>query len=286
MNQTTIEFRHGTAPWYEFPAAQTARLNAHFAPANGIPAASYGEFLHGLKNVIHCTAMDPLSAWTAPPDRAVSWSEHAQILSTAIHSQYGAPIVGIGHSFGATCTLLAACEQPELFSRLVLIEPASTPNFGSYITVRASPMWVKRKMFPFINGSYHRRRIWASREQFYEYYRGHPTFSRFTDRALRDYAKFGLTERPDGQLELLIHPHWEANIFSNVGFIWSALRRLEVPTLLLKAEHTYLYTQDYFDRQSAKLGSHIEARTVADAGHLMTHEIPKRLSQIIEHWLR
>ena len=287
MMQTLIDFGHGPVPWYSFAGASETVPSAHLAPANGLPAASYESFIESFNGELNFTAMNARGAWASePPPSKFTWHDHTQDLIAAIESQHSQPVIGLGHSFGATKMIMAAVQRPDLFSRVVAIEPASTPSRLTDIVYKNSPDWLVRRIFPLIKSSHQRQSVWTSQEAFFNRYRGRGTFKNFTDRALRDYAKYGLQQLPTGDYQLLIQPHWESHIFRNVEFVWKHLRSLNVPTLLLKAEHTYMYTQDHFDKQCARLGANITASTIHGAGHLMTHEIPGQLSRNIRDWLR
>jgi len=285
--QSFVDIGYGPIHWHVFSQNESAPT-IHLAPANGIVAGSYASFFEQFDNQYHISGMDSRGSWPgqSPPPKRFPWDAHADDLIAAIEKQYSKPIIGMGHSLGGTVLAMAACKRPQLFSKLVMIEPASTPNRLSDLFYRRLPQWLSFSLFDFIKGTHQRRRVWDSREQFFNNYQGHPTFKRFTDRALDDYTKHGLRERADGKFELVFDPHWESLIFRNVEFTWKYIKQLTHPTLLLKAQHTTLYRQDYFDAQCARLNSNVTAATLPDTYHLMTHERPELVSTEICNWLR
>ena len=260
---------------------------AHFSPANGIPAASYKSFFQQFESVINISSMDSRGAWQQSPKplEKFTFNDYANYLIIALESKYQEPIIGIGHSLGGIITILAANKRPKLFSKLILIDPASTPSpFANFIFQRM-PRWLMLRCFPFVKGSLNRRQVWQSREQFYDNYRHHKTFSRFTDRALSDYAQHGLIERKDGLFELVFSPEWESFNFRKVSFLWDHLEKTTQPALLLRAEHNWLYSEQVFNKHNARLGNNITAKTLENTSHLMTHEQTDIVAKEIIAWL-
>lgn len=282
-----IDFGAGAVPWYERRASSADASLVHFSAANGFPVASYEQFFSAFEQELSFTGMDSRGAWPAktPPANNFATDAFAQDLISALDHQQTQPVIGMGHSHGGLITVYAAYQRPELFSKLVLIEPASAPDSIAGRVYPHLPKWLLMRLVPFIRGSHKRRRVWPSRQAFYDRYHGHPTFKYFSDAALRDYAQHGLHERSDGQFELVFLPEWESHIFSNVRLIWPYLAKLTQPTLLIRAEHSYMYTPTQFAQRSASLGSNITAITMKDAHHLVTHEDSAGVAQLIKDWL-
>lgn len=284
-----INFGYGKVPWFELSSQNHSSTTKaiHLSPANGIPVASYQSLISYFAPHYRFTGMDCRGAWPdkSSPPKYFSWNDHADDLISAIESQYDEPIIGMGHSLGGTVTLLAAQKRPDLFSKLIIIDAASLPyqimsNF--YQTV---PRWLSFKLFKFIKRTHERQRIWSSREAFYDNYRNHSTYRLFTDQAFSDYVNFGLEEQADGQFKLIFNPEWESHNFRKVHYLWSALNGIPHPTLLLRAENTYLYTQKIFDKRNNNLSVNITAQTIPSTNHLVTHESPEILSKQILRWL-
>ena len=284
-----IDFGYGQVPWFELSSqkASSTADDIHLSPANGLPVASYQSLASYFEPQYRFTGMDCRGAWPdrpAPP-KNFSWHDHADDLIASIESQYNKPVIGMGHSLGGTVTLLAAKKRPELFSKLIIIDAASLPYEVLSKFYQLMPRWLSFKLFKFIKRTYERQRIWSSREAFYANYKNHSTYRLFTEQALKDYASYGLVERPDGQFELIFNPEWESHNFRKVHYLWNALKGITQPTLLLRAEHTYLYSQKLFDNHNKKLNKNITAQTIPSANHLVTHESPEVLSKQILSWL-
>lgn len=282
-----IDFGAGAVPWYQHPTSEANSPLVHFSGANGFPVASYQQFYDAFEQKLAFTAMDSRGAWPSKklPTNNFSTQGFVKDMISGIESQHAEPVIGMGHSHGGLITAVAAIQRPDLFSKLVLIEAATSPDnlLGRWYS--RIPKMVLIKLIPFIRGSYERQRTFSSRQAFYDRYHGHPTFKHFSDAALRDYAEYGLRERADGQFELIYLPEWEAHVFCSVVPIWPYLRKMTLPTLLIKSENSYMYSAAQFASYSEKLSASVTAVTLENAHHLVTHEDPKGIAKVIIDWL-
>ena len=282
-----INFGAGAAPWYQHPTNEPEAAKAHFSAANGFPVASYQQFYNAFEQKLSFTAMDSRGAWPSKtlPTHNFGTQDFAEDLINGIESQHTKPVIGMGHSHGGLVTTVAAIQRPDLFTKLVLIEAATAPDniFGQLY--RHIPKWLLLKLVPFIRGSHERQRMFSSSAAFYERYHSHPTFKHFSDQALKDYTKYGLRERADGQFELRYLPEWESHVFCRVSPIWPYLRKITIPTLLIRAEKSYMYSSTQFAAYSRNLSSEVTAVTMEDAHHLVTHEDPQGIARLIQNWL-
>ena len=280
-----INLTSGIAPWLSIPANSVTAKTIHVSAANGFTAGSYHSFLKYFNGSYSFTGMDCRGAWgdTSPPNN-FNMHDFADDLIEGIEKQHSQPIIGLGHSQGGFVTLLAAIKRPDLFSKIVLIEPASLPNRWVDLFYRHIPKQVLYRFVPFIKGSLNRQRVWQSQERFYDRYRQHNTFKRFTDDAFNDYLTHGLIQNAQ-KWELVFSPEWEAHIFCTVEFIWKYLAKVTVPTLFIKAEYSNLYSQKQFIKQNKTLPNNISTVEITNTFHLLPHENPQQCHEIITNWL-
>lgn len=285
---STIDFGKGDAPWLSIASQQQPDTpTIHFSAANGFPVASSREFLNCFSATHSITAMDCRGAWPdkPQPEQGFSIYDFADDLILGIASQHQSPVIGMGHSHGGLITLIAAAKRPDLFSKLVIIEPATYPlAWISYIT-RFVPQAVLFRFFPFIRGSHERQRYWPNREAFIERYRKHNTFKRFTDAAFADYATNGLRAHPEHSFELVFAPEWESHIFRNIDYVWKHLAETSHPTLLIRAEHSNICSRRQFITEVQSLKTNIHPIEIADTFHLLPYEAPKLVAQKALDWL-
>ena len=257
----------------------------HFAAANGFPIASYQSFLR------HFAAQHPLlglenrGAWGGqPPTPGFNWQRHADDLITFLDDSSPGPVVGMGHSIGATVTALAAARRPDLFRALILCDPATLPGRYLYRAHRLVAPHFTRHM-SLVKRTRKRPTHWPSRQAFFDYHRDKPVFRSFSDDAFADYAEAALVEQSDGKLAMRYHPQWEAHNFSHAHSPWQALKHIHCPTLLLRAEHSYLHPETVFQHHVEKLPDCVDSLTVDGCGHMLLQEDGEGVAEHCKRWL-
>jgi pimeloyl-ACP methyl ester carboxylesterase len=179
--------------------------------------------------------------------------------------------VGVGHSFGGTSALGAAARRPDLFERLVLVDPVIPP-----------PPELARSMDPargerlsrLVEGARRRRALWASREEARAHFAERSLFRNWLPAAMELYVDHGLRLRSDGQLELKCPGAVEAAIFgssSTVDVADLARRAGAVPTTVLWAEDGD-FPRAVYERVFGPMPN-VEIRDVP-CGHLVPMERP------------
>ncbi|MBW2312647.1 MAG: alpha/beta hydrolase [Deltaproteobacteria bacterium] len=254
-------------------------LLAHHA--NGFCAGLWAPVAERLRERFHVVAMDARghgdSSHPSEPG-AFEWHHFAEDLAAvAAHlvEQAGRPLaVGLGHSFGGTSTMAAAALRPDLFERIVCVDPVVFPPevpdaarlaHGKSLVDRASK----------------RRREWPDRAAALEHFRPRSLFAGWPDRSLALYVDEGMRRRPDGSLELKCAPEVEAAVFaSGRGFgLFERAAGLATPALLLWARHGNfprpLYTRLVAEMAAARVED-------VDAGHLVPMEKPEIVIDAVE----
>lgn len=249
---------------------------------------SYGEFFEAINRHFSITSMDSRGAWPdiGDPPPCWNWHDHTNDLITAIESQHNHPVIGMGHSLGGTITLMAANKRPDLFSRIVLIDAASLPSRTLSILFPFMPQWLIFRFAPFIKSTFFRQQIWDSRESFIKRHRQSKTYQHMTERSMQDYANHGLVKRDDNQYQLVYAPIWEAHNFKQAPYLWTHLPNVKVPTLLLRAQLTHLYSEVDFNQRNQQINNpNIVSKTIAGARHLAPLENPESTAKIVLKWL-
>jgi len=96
----------------------------HFLHANGYPPDCYRPLLKRLNADFHILGMLLRPLWQASvPETIQDWAPFSEDLLSFLKVQPREPVIGMGHSIGATVTLRAALREPSHFRALVLIEP-------------------------------------------------------------------------------------------------------------------------------------------------------------------
>jgi len=208
---------------------------------------------------------------------AYTWSQFsADYLAVAERladeSGDGRVAVGLGHSFGGTTVLGAAAQRPDLFGRLVLVDPVIPPPPAMSDAYDADPERVTR-ISRLVDGARNRRSVWPSFADAREHFAKRSLFADWLPEALDLYIEHGLRLRPDGQVELRCPGEAEAAVFSSSGRldVEDLARRAAVSATVLRASRGSFPPAVYQRVFAAMRGARI---LEIDCGHLVPMERP------------
>ena len=210
-----------------------------FVHANGFNAMTYRTLLAPLSGTLRIWAPDLRGhGHTALPtgrDGRRGWNDHRDDLVALLEALDGPPVVMAGHSMGGTSSLLAAAERPDRVSKLVLMDPV----IWGRLTVALFQLPVFDRIashIPLVKGALRRRAVFDSREQALAAYSGRGAFRGWPEMMIADYLADGLAETPEGYV-LACAPAWEASNYAAQSHDpWRALKRVNRPVRILKAE--------------------------------------------------
>jgi pimeloyl-ACP methyl ester carboxylesterase len=185
----------------------------HFAHANGFPAGTYNALFSSLSPDFE---IGYLERHGHNPDFPVTdgWDRLRAELRAEIEKRYTRPIIGVGHSLGGILHFLVAIENPELYSRIILLDAPLISRLSSNAlwmlkTLKLIDRYTPSRMTRL------RRRSWPGREAAYLHFKQKEKFAAFDDRVVRDYVEHGLVEGQEG-LELFFTPRVEASIYRTI----------------------------------------------------------------------
>lgn len=285
MQQHEGDFGCGPARWYSMPlAGEVEAPPLNFMAANGFPVGSYRFLMQALAAHNPVTALENRGAWPGigKPHKGFGWPQHADDLIAFLEAEHRIPVVGVGHSIGATVTAIAALRRPDLFQALILIDPATVPGRWLPLAMTLMPFMARR--IDLVTRTQGRRVRWPDRAEFARYHQGKAAYRRFTAEAMADYAEAGLRENGEG-FELTYRRDWEAWNFQHTARLWPVLKKLRLPVLLLRAEHSYLHPHAEFQAYCRRAPANITPVTVAGAGHMLPQEAPEAVVNEIRRWL-
>lgn len=284
----TENLGRGKAIWREKIATDNkAKPHLNFAAANGLPLASYDFFLDELAEDFHIAGLENRGAWPphSPPPR-FNWWQHAKDMETFFEHHYHEPVIAVGHSIGATVSTMLAIKRPDLFRALILIDPATVPSRLIANAARI-PFLVNRT--PMVKGTRGRTAHWPSQEVFASAMARTRAYGKFSDEAMQHYAKAALVPNQNAEQEaafqLRFSPQWEAHNFSKAPYLAPLLKKISVPCLLLRAEHSNLHPEQRFKRMTRGLPSCVDTAVLANTGHMTIQEDPDQVSAAIRNWL-
>lgn len=261
----------------------------HFLHANGYPPEAYQPLIDLLLPAWHVIALHLRPLWVnAQPADLLDWAPLAGDLDQFIGALRAAPLVGVGHSIGATTTLRLAIQRPERFRALVLLDPVLFPPWMIGLWKTIHRLGLSARLHPLAPAAQRRRRVFASQQVMFENYRTKPVFARLDDTALWAYVRAIAAPRPDGQVGLRYTPEWEAHIYQTISLadapIWQRLPELRLPVLLLRGAHTDTFWQQTADLFKRRLPA-AAVLTLPDSGHLLPLERPAQVAAHISDFL-
>jgi len=262
---------HTGAPWL------------HIGHANGFPPAVYAPLAENLVPTYHTIGLGARPLWPdPPPPQSQTWHHLAADLIADLEALGAKGIIGVGHSLGGVTTLLAAVQRPDLFRSLVLLDPVLLPPRW-LVFMR----WMQRLRLPWqpplVEGALRRRRSWPNRDAAYAYFAEKPLFAQWHIDALKAYVQHGTRSRPDGQVELIYPPEWEAHIFGSVPTdVWRFLPRLDtaLPLLFVRGERSDTFRPEA-QTHTARLLPQAKFAIVPGAGHMFPLERPAETAALI-----
>jgi len=276
------ELKH--IPWTDFGGDGPHTI--HFAHANGFPAASYRQLAGHLTDGFRVIGMDARPMWPgSAPSELRNWRQLAEDIIRFLEWQNTGPVIGMGHSFGGICTLLAAQLRPDLFKAVVLVEPVVLPRWV-YLMSDVLPKAITRHISPVATKALRRKDTWGSRDEMFHYFRGKEFFNRVNDDALRDYVNAVAMDDDNGEVRLAYSKEWEARVFLTVHNPYAALSQLEQPMFALRGEHSDTIRPEVWERWRAG-DRHAANRfvEVAGTGHLLPIENPERVANEVRAFI-
>ncbi len=256
----------------------------HLAHANGFPPTTYQQLINELTPHFHVVGMRARPLWPDSKfDEFKSWREAADDLIQFLDEQKLKNVIGVGHSFGAICTIIAANKRPDLFKTLILIEPVILPKW--FLFVSALPHFIVKKINPVVKKTLIRTGKWSSRQSVFAHFRNKKVFSLLTDKALWDYVNSATTEASNGEASLSYSKDWEAQVYLTIFNPWNDLKRLKKPFLAIKGETSETIFPAVWEKWKSvnKTGELIE---MENCGHLVPLEKPKELAGEILKYLK
>ena len=175
--------------------------------------------------------------------------------------------VAVAHSTGGVVATLLSERRPDIFSRLVLLEPmvVVTESFQRMVSERAETP----------------RRTWDSREEMYKYLKWHRMTGKWPDEVIRDVVGHESYQRPDGRLDM----KWATASMSwseregDYHDIKPALRTLGKPILFIMSDSR----ADQFRHliPIAEQTPDFDLLTIPDSGHNMYMDQPAIVAEVV-----
>ncbi len=253
----------------------------NFVHANGFPAGSYQALFNYLPKeyqVIshekygHNTQYPVENNWQPLVDELINFVKQQLLINNQQQ------VINVGHSFGGVIAFIAACQQPQLFKGLIMLDPPVLTG-NTAIAVRLLKKTRLIDKFSPAGKAKVRRTHWPLGTDIAKLFAHRQLFKNFDKRCLDDYISHGVIER-NNQLELVFSAQVEADIFRNLAANLSSYKnQLNVPASLIYADKTDVFPHVYF-KKFVKLNKNINLK-VTQGGHMFPLERPEYTAKLI-----
>lgn len=271
-------------PLYDFNPRSGKPL-LHLAHANGFPPATYRQALEPLFPHFHVVSFPfrPLLGGT-PPEWLRSWAQLADDLLEGLKEMGSPPVTAVGHSLGGAVTLYAAVRRPDLFSKVILLDPTLlSPKLLWQIRLFKLVGFEARSFL--VKGALRRKKAWENQEEAYQHFRNRKLFQNWSDAMVRTYTESMTGPAPGGSVQLTYPPEWEARIYETIPTdVWKFVARLQQPTLVVRGEMSNTFTADS-EKAFRKKQTHADFRIIEGAGHLIAQEKPTETGKLMLEFL-
>lgn len=262
------------------------RAKAHFYGGNGFTVGNYKPLLTELAAGFEISSLAMRGYWyDKPKAKVLTREQDADLLIKFLEQTQDGPVVGIGHSQGATATAIAAAKRPDLFSQLYLIEPVTFTR-SQALLYKLIPRSIKLKRQPF-KSALIKKATWVSIEELYDNLREQNAYRRISDEHLHLFAKESLMQQDDGRYTFIFSPKQEIANYFGIPYIDGALKKLaktQVSYQLIIGKPT-IFISDKVRNNWKKFVPTNQLSVMPENGHLLPIEAPKECADVIlEHF--
>lgn len=252
----------------------------HFSHANGIPVLAYEPLLRELAKTYRVLGLGLRGQLGGASDGPRSWHQLASDLERFLDSLEVKSIYAVGHSIGGIVSMFCAARRPDLFSRLVMIEPVLLPP-DLIRVIRQSRLAGSKEHSPLAVRALARKNGWADKTEALDYFRGRNMFEGWRDEFLRAYVENCLTPAPHGGLMLLCPPEVEAQGFDSYSTdVWAWPGRLSTSVTIIRGGQTDVLLPLCFEKFK-RLCTYATAVEWPDCNHFIPMQQPERLFKLI-----
>lgn len=256
-----------------------------FLHANSYSAEMYRDFLEPLEADYAITSPDlPGHGSSTWQGRVNDWEKLAEFYLDILDLEgQVAPRIGMGHSIGGILILFMALKRPDLFSRIILLDPVLLPKRILYV-FRGMKLLSVAHEAPIAKAARRRKRTFSSRQRAYEHYSRKKVFKKWQDSYLQAYVDSCLREESNGSVHLVCTPELESSIYQSVPLnVWRIPRKISIPALYIVGSHSDTINERGVKRLKSMIGA--DQVSVVEGGHLFPFEDPDGSMTLIKEFL-
>jgi pimeloyl-ACP methyl ester carboxylesterase len=251
----------------------------HFSGANGFPVGCYDTLLNDLSKRYSISSVWHKALWpdSGSPERSLSWDDYADDIIRHLKQQGGQPVVGIGHSMGATVTLIAAAKAPKLFSKIVLIEPVIISKLHQTLG-KLAPKSLLNQVDP-VKSALTKSTHWKTKEQAQQNLKAQTAFKRVPNEQIQTLIN-AMTDTNGQQYELTYSLKWEIANYLSARNVLTDYKKLTVPTAVIRARPS-IFVHDKSWHKMMRAKPNALYMNEMEYSHLLPFEAPQLTRQLI-----
>jgi pimeloyl-ACP methyl ester carboxylesterase len=264
--------------------------NSEKTPTLLLHANAYNPYMY--EELIDLLGLDYVIApkhrplWDNNVQHLKDWSIFMEDLVAFMDQHNLKNINAIGHSLGAVSILKASVLRPDLFNKILLIDPVLLPE-ERVRWVRYLPYKLKVRLRPIIKIASLRRNHWPTRKEAHTHLGSKSVFKRLKPSIFQTFIEKGIVhDYTKGGFTLAFPREWEAMIYASPENIWKFIFHSKSDIAIIKAEHSDVINDETWKRLE-KLPSNFRRFEMKDVAHLIPFEKPDKLVELIvkEHLL-
>lgn len=241
-----------------------------FAHANGFPSPCYRKLFLYLSDDFDISYIEAVGHQDAYPVTD-NWSFLTKELIQKIEHSQKQPVIGVGHSLGGVLHFLAACERPDLYSAIIMLDSPVYGSFKSWVIKLLKQIQLIDKVTP-AGQTKNRRTSWPNRQELANYLKQKPLFQQFDAECLQDYIEFG-TYDEEGKVSLRFDREIEYAIYRTIPHHLNQVKqKLTIPCGLVYGEESKVLQLKDVQYMKNALNCTVQA---ARGGHMFPFEFPK-----------
>lgn len=269
-----------------YSTPDTGKPLVHFLHGNGMCGLTYWPMLEALQKDFDLIITDIQGHGDSDAgDHFLGWNTNAEICTRVLkhhlaQSNPRRPVYGVAHSLGGALTTLMAGEHPELFKKLVLLDPVYFPR--GMITAMAGLHFagLLEKFSPLSKQAKKRRTEWPTRVAAENYLRGRGIFKGWDEAALKSFVRYAMKDGGAGHVSLKCPTWLEAKIFGTYPKgLWKTIKSLKVSTDLIMAENTFSFSEGSAER-AVRLNKNFSMLSMR-GHHCFMQEYPLETTELV-----
>ena len=251
--------------------------------ANSFPPGMYRKMVEPLLSDFTVVGMESRPLWPGSSTEGVkSWADLSKDLVTFIEENGWSKVHVLGHSLGAAKIIFASLDRPDLFDKVVLVEPPFLPKWLFNLSA-LMPIELRKKVIPPSRVANNRTDQWPGAQDFFDYIRPKPVFEKISDEVLWDYVNHVHEVRMDN-IALRYPKSWESHVYAVLSSPWEALAKMDQEVLAVRGVNS-----DVISKRSWEKWRRIQRRgifeNISGGGHLIPFEKPREVGERVLKFL-